>query len=179
MDDISCVFLHKTRCPSWPMLYPSQVFVPEEFPHPRTSQKQYHQTVLEIFFSDSAQRRARTCIGIFAFIERRRSSTALEEKIASQVSWTFDGISTRCPWHLLRCCTPRLARECSKDKPIIVNEDAELLVQRRENRPSLRIFVLANVLWAEIRRQLVIKSLMNGVTSQPHPVGAKPRARTS
>ena len=95
----------------------------------------------EHFFSDSAQRRARTCIVIFTLIERRRSTPALEEKIASQVSWTFDGdfqISTRCLWQSAAIFLHQVARECSKDKPIIVDEDAELLVQRGENhtKPS-------------------------------------------
>ena len=54
------------------------------------------------------------------------------------------------------------------DEPIIVNEDAELLVQRSETRPGLRLFALTLVFCAQ--RSVVssvIKSLMNGVTSQP------------
>ena len=46
------------------------------------------------------------------------------------------------------------SRECSEDKPNIVNEDAELLVQRRENRPSPRLFVPTLVHCKNIRRQL-------------------------
>ena len=54
------------------------------------------------------------------------------------------------------CCdvAEQVARECGKDKPIIVNEDADLLVQRRENCRILRLLVLTLVLCAEIRRQL-------------------------
>ena len=48
---------------------------------------------LETLFSDSAQRRARTCIVIFTLIDRKRSTPAWEAKIASQMSWKFDGIS--------------------------------------------------------------------------------------
>ena len=110
---------------------------------------------LETFFSDLAQRRVRTCIVIFILIEKRRSTSALEEKIASQVSWTFDGISNFNAVSLASAamlCTK--SRECSKDKSIIVNEDAELLVQRRENHPSPRLFVLTLVLCEKIRRQL-------------------------
>ena len=40
---------------------------------------------LETVFSNSAQRHARTCNVIFALIERRRSTPALENNIASQV----------------------------------------------------------------------------------------------
>ena len=87
--------------------------------------------------------------------ERRSSTPALEEEIASQVSWTCDGISNFNAVSL--ASAPMLntkSREGSKDKPVIVNEDAALFVQRRENRPSLRLFVLTLVLCGKIRRQL-------------------------
>ena len=54
------------------------------------------------------------------------------------------------------CCdvAHQVARECSEGKPIIVDEDAELLAQRKENRPSLRLLILTLVQCTEIRRQL-------------------------
>ena len=78
-------------------------------------------------------------------IERKRSSFGEERRDTKFQRGVF-GI----------CCdvVHQVARERNKDKLIIVNEDAELLVQRRENRPSLRLFVLTLVLCAEIRRQL-------------------------
>ena len=49
----------------------------------------------------------------------------------------------------------------------VIKKEAELLVWRGENRPSLRLFVLTLVLCAESVVSFVIKSPMNGVTSQP------------
>ena len=127
-------------------------------------------------------KRARTCIVIFTLIERRRSTPALEEKISSQVSWTFDGISNFNVVSL--ACASMLytkSRESvAKTKPIIVNEDAELLVHRGEDRLSLRLFVLTLVLCEEIRRQLChqIPDERRHLPA-PNPVGAKPHGRAS
>ena len=70
------------------------------------------------------------------------------------------------------CCdvVHQVARESSENKPIIVNADPELLVQRRENRPSLRLFVLTLALCKKIRRQLC-----HQVPDERRQVGAKPR----
>ena len=76
---------------------------------------------------------------IFTLIERRRSTPALEKKIASQVSWTFDGISNFNGVSLA---------------------SAEMLYTKSQNVGRTGCAKRSVV-------SFVIKSLMNGVTSQP------------
>ena len=96
-------------------------------PHPRTPQKQGCHTPER----SSSRTRRKDARDHTSLHERKRSTPSLVEKRASHVSCTFDRISNCKAVSLVYAALLHTkSHKCREDKPIIVTEVAELLVQQ-------------------------------------------------